>query len=138
MSTNKAKISVEYSDDNSTVTLSGSYDNVITALCAGIKGLVINMCNHPKYTEIRENSNMTNEEFIEEITYSVIVNIMDRLDQHQVLSISDNGNNNKDVATISNEVVTDNVAGVSDNIYDAFEEFAVSLDTEEILKNDED
>lgn len=131
----QAKISIDYNEDNSTVILSGSYDDVITALCAGIKGLVVNMYNHPKYAEIRKNSDMSDEEFIDEITYSVIVNIMERLDQHQVLSINDNGNNNKDVMDLPTDVETP-TNSISEDMFNAFEEFTTALDKESNIENE--
>lgn len=83
----KASILVELNDDSSEVTISGTYDNVINAVCAGLKGLIANMMEHPKYIEIKKNSKLNEEEFEQELIYSVMLNVMDRLENHYVLSM---------------------------------------------------
>lgn len=117
----KASISVDLTDDSSEVTISGTYDNVINAICAGIKGLITHMMSHPKYKAIKEDSNWSDDEYEEELTYSVMLNIMDRLDNHYVLAVGKIGdevllNNTEEISTTedNNDIDID---------FDGFEQF---------------
>lgn len=122
---NSAKINIELHEDNSEVTLSGSYTNVINAICAGIKGLVINMSTHPKYKEIKEKSKMSDDEFEDEITYSVLLNILDRLDEHYVMSIQ---NNKTEGAESAVEETIEFPNTLESSLFNDFEDFIAELD----------
>ena len=135
-----AKISIELQNDNSEVILSGSYTNVISAICAGIKGLVVNMSMHPKYKEIKEKSKLSEEEFENEITYSVLLNILDRLDEHYVMSIS---NTNKDNSCVPIDMDTtekensDTDNDIISDTFNAFEEFVAEMDKDGNINEEE-
>lgn len=120
-----ATINVELNDDSSEVTLTGSYDNVINAICAGIKGLIVNMCQHPKYIEIKEKSELDEQEFEQELVYTVMLNIMDRIDDHYVMSVEKLGNLNVDSDVTTFDINTD-----IDIDCDAFEAFINHSETE--------
>ena len=128
-----AKINIELNDDSSEVILSGCYDSVISAICAGIKGLVINMSSHPTYKKIKDKSKLNDQEFEDEITYSVLLNILDRLDEHYVMSMV----NTKTSLPVDMDDNTDSntdleLSGVPDvDTYDAFEQFVDNLDKED-------
>jgi hypothetical protein len=116
----KASISVELNDDSSEVTISGTYENVINAICAGLKGLIANMMEHPKYIEIQKNSKLTEEDFEQELIYSVMLNVMDRLENHYVLSMG---------SITNDELLTDITDNLNENNMnmdidcDGFEQF---------------
>lgn len=133
-----ASISVELNDDHSEVILSGSYDSVITAICAGIKGLIVNMCKHPKYIEIMQNSEMNEAEFEEELIYNVMLNIMDRIEEHSVISME---KTNKDVNTSTDvdiaETNSANINGIDINC-DEFEAFLNNMSSKDSADGEKD
>ncbi len=128
-----AKINIELNDDSSEVVLSGCYDSVINAICAGIKGLVINMSSHPTYKKIKAKSKLNDQEFEDEITYSVLLNILDRLDEHYVMSMV-NTKTSLPIDMDDTKSDTDDLelSGVPNiDTYDAFEQFVDNLDKED-------
>ena len=119
----KASLSVNFTDDGSEVVISGTYNDVISAICASIKGLIANMLVHPKYLEIKDNSKLSDDDFEQELIYSVVLNIMDRLDEHYVLSMNKVTGNL--VSSITDEITNDdlNIDTKTDIDFDGFEQF---------------
>ena len=119
---NKASLSVNFKEEGSEVVISGTYNDVISAICASIKGLIANMLVHPKYLEIKSNSKLSDEEFEQELIYSVVLNIMDRLDEHYVLSM--NNVTGELVSSITDEITNDDTNNIETDIdFDEFEQF---------------
>lgn len=79
MTMNDTKLSVDINNGQCDVYLYGKTDNLITAICAAIRGLSVNISETPNYEEYLENSDMSKAELLDCISSMILSKIVNCL-----------------------------------------------------------
>ena len=76
---NDTKLSVDINNGQCDVYLYGKTDNLITAICAAIRGLSVNISETPNYEEYLENSDMSKAELLDCISSMILSKLVNCL-----------------------------------------------------------
>lgn len=79
MTMNDTKLSVDINNGQCDVYLYGKTDNLITAICAAIRGLSVNISETPNYEEYLENSDMSKAELLDCISSMILSKLVNCL-----------------------------------------------------------
>ena len=76
---NDTKLSVDINNGQCDVYLYGKTDNLITAICAAIRGLSVNISETPNYEEYLKNSDMSKAELLDCLSSMILSKLIDCL-----------------------------------------------------------
>lgn len=76
---NDTKLSVDINNGQCDVYLYGKTDNLITAICAAIRGLSVNISETPNYEEYLKNSDMNKVELLDCISSMILSKLVNCL-----------------------------------------------------------